>query len=359
VTVRLPYANLRACIPALALVSVNATNLFGPPVQLLAIAALLALVWRHLEVEVGFSWLWVGYFLLCIAAGFVAYGADQAVIKAGKLGLFLAASFLTVKGASSDNHFPALLALRAMVGLGFLNLLYALAMGHEVFRADYLIEFSIYSSYTIAMLIYLARPGLTMLDRAAAYFVLVMTGSTMGLLLLILAEVLGRRMRPLTVAGLAAMAPVGLVALHFLMEARGKSLTWDYLATSDRSVLLTTFFETTLPALEGWQWLFGMGVGAPLHHFITADPGFNAYLVRLGEGGVYSFCLHNEALRIFCDFGLLGLLFVAARLVTVCPKPMILLLAIGMLTNSYLYSFSGALLASGLFNPKPPGASHA
>lgn len=343
----------------MVLVAVNATNLFGPPVQLLAIAALLALVWRHLEIEVGFSWLWAGYFLVCIGAGVVAYGVDQAVIKAGKLGLFLVASFLTVKGARDDNRFPALLALRAMVGLGFLNLLYAVALGHHVFRADYLLEFSIYSSYTIAILIYLARPELKPLDRILAYFILVMCGSTMGLLLLIVAEILGRRLRPVTVMGLAALAPVGLVALNFLMKARGKSLTWDYLANSDRSVLLTTFFETTLPSLSGWQWLFGMGVGAPLHHFITANSGFNAYLVRLGEGGVYSFCLHNEALRIFCDFGLLGLFFVVARLTSVCSRPVILLLGIGMVTNSYLYSFSGALLASGLFNPKPPSRPHA
>ena len=80
---------------------------------------------------------------------------------------------------------------------------------------------------------------------------------------------------------------------------------------------------------------------------------FDAYLERLGEGEIYSFCLHNEPLRILSDFGLIGLLLVVLRLCANCPKPVLVMLGISMLTNSYLYSFSGALIASRLFNPQP------
>ena len=83
------------------------------------------------------------------------------------------------------------------------------------------------------------------------------------------------------------------------------------------------------------------------------DKGFNGYLQRLGEGEIYAFCLHNEALRILCDFGLVGLALVALRLWANCSAPVLLLLGVCMVTNSYLYSFSGALIASSLFNPKP------
>lgn len=349
----IPYANVKACIPAAVLVAVNVTNFLGPTAQLLSVVALLVIFSGHLKVDVGRSWVWVAYFLVCIAAGLVVYGPHQAVIKAGKLILFVGASFLTIQGAHDGNRFPALLALRAFLVLCFLNVIYAVAVGESIFRAGFLIEFSIYSSYTIAILVFLARPELKIHDRVFAYAFLVLCGSTMGLLLLIAAELAGRKPRARTIAVLAAALPLGLWALNFLMNVRGKSLSLDYLATSDRANLLSTFRDTTLHSLTFVQWLFGVGVGAPLHHFLTPNSGFNEYLLDLGEDGIYSFCLHNEVLRILCDFGLVGLFIVVARLTTVCSKPVLILLGIGMITNSYLYSFSGALIASGLFNPKP------
>ncbi|MAS96274.1 MAG: hypothetical protein CMO55_23980 [Verrucomicrobiales bacterium] len=349
----IPYANVKACIPAAVLVAVNVTNLFGPTVQLFAVVALLFVFSGHLKLEMGRSWVWVLYFLVCIAVGILAYGPHQAVIKAGKLILFVGASFLTVRGAHDGNRFPALLALRAFLVLCFLNVGYAIAVGESVFRAGFLIEFSIYSSYTIAILVYLARPELKVYDRVLAYSFLALCGSTMGMLLLIAAEFVGRKFRPRTIVALVASLPIGLWALNLLMNIRGKALSLDYLATSDRANLLMTFWDTTLHSLTFVQWVFGVGVGSPLHHFLTPNSGFNEYLLDLGEDGIYSFCLHNEVLRILCDFGLVGLFIVVARLTTVCSKPVLLLLAIGMITNSYLYSFSGALIASGLFNPKP------
>lgn len=357
--IAIPYANLRACVPAMVLISVNVTNFLGPNVQLLAFFGMLLLLSSHIKFEKRVSWGFLLYFGICLALGVVAYGPHQAVIKAGKLALFVGASFLTLRGAIEGNRFPALLALRGFLILCAANSLYALAIGDSVFRADYLIEFSIYSAYTIAILVYLARPLLTVADRVAAYGFLALCGSTMGLLVLFLAEVVGRQLRPRTVFAFAAMSPIGLVALNFLMEARGKSLTLEYLIESDRGNLLTTFFETTIGSFSLVNWMFGLGVGTPLHHFITPDRGFNGYLVRLGEGDIYSFCLHNEVLRILCDFGLVGLVLVGIRLWKVCPLPVIALMAIGMLTNSYLYSFSGALLASGLFHPKPGRPGHA
>lgn len=289
--------------------------------------------------------------MICFAIGVALYGPNHAVVRAGKLLLFLGASLLTVKGATSENRFPALLALRAFLVLCACNMAYALAIGETVFRADYLIEFSIYSGYTIAILVYLARPLLTTVDRIAAYGFLIFCGSTMGFLILVLAEMLGRPLRPRNLIGLATLTPIGAIALHFLMELRGKTMTLEYLAESDRGKLISTFFDTTLVTFAPLNWAFGLGVGAPLYRFMTPDSSFNGYLIRLGEGSVFSFCLHNEVLRVFCDFGLVGLALVIFRLWKVCSLPVIILLAVGMLTNSYLYSFSGALIASRLFNP--------
>ncbi|MEM1441140.1 MAG: hypothetical protein AAGF67_02280 [Verrucomicrobiota bacterium] len=337
----------------------NVTNLFGPVAQMFALSVLLVLLSGHLQIERTVSWTVLVYFLVCVAIGYASYGADQAVLRAGKLIIFVGASFLTVKGATAENRFPALLALRAFLVLCAANSVFALATGDSIFRAGHFIEFSIYSAYTIAILVYLARPLLTIPDRIAAYVFLTLCGSTMGLLLLILAEILGRSYRPRTIAALALLSPFGVVALHYLMEFRGKSLTLEYLAESDRGNLLSTFFDTTLPTFTASNWVFGLGVGTPLHLFITPDRGFNEYLIRLGEGDVFSFCLHNEALRILCDFGLIGLAVVCLRLWRVCPVPVIILLTIGMVTNSYLYSFSGALIASGLFHPAPEDRIHA
>src|SRR5690606_17927067 len=124
------------------------------------------------------SWLLLAYVAIILGIGVLTFGPHQSVMKAGKLAFFCLASVLSVRGASSDNCFPALLALRAFLVLSVANFLLAGAIGGEVFRASHLIEFSIYSSYTIAFLVYLARPQLTLADRGVAWVCSLLCGST-------------------------------------------------------------------------------------------------------------------------------------------------------------------------------------
>lgn len=353
----IPYTSLSASIPAMFLVAANATTMLGPSIQIASILALILVLLPHLKVDLRGSWLLIIYVAVCLVIGFHRYGADQAVIKAGKLVLFCVASTLSVRGFSQDQGFSALVALRCFFVLCTLNFGFAAMTGDDIFRADHFIEFSIYSSYSIALLVYLARPYLTPGDRVLAWAFSLLCGSTTGLLVLILAEIVGRRWRPRTVFAVLVFAPLGLAALQFLMEVREKDLSLEFLLTSDRARLLTTFSETTLRTFTLSNWAFGLGPGKPLHEFISSDEGFDGYLKRLGEGAVYAFCLHNEPLRILCDFGLVGLFLVGLRLWTNCPGPFLVLLGICLMTNSYLYSFSGALIASSLFLPKPKGRS--
>ncbi len=356
----IPYTNLSNAVPAMALVAANVTVMYGPTVQLAAVLAVLLVAAPKLKPDLSpLSVALILYIAICLGAAVLSYGMHQAVVKAGKIALFGLVSMLAVRSATADDRFPALVALRALLGLCMLNFLYAIATGGAVFRGAYLIEFSIYSSYTIAILIYLARPHLTAFDRAAAVVFSVLCGSTMGLLLLILAELVGRRPKPRTLICAAALAPIGIALLSFLMQVRDKEFTWEFFATSDRALLLTTYVDTTLPTFSASDWLFGLGAGQPLHHFITPDSGFNGYILRLGEGEIFSFCLHNEPLRILTDFGMVGLLLIVARLWANCSGPVLFLLGVCMLTNSYIYSFSGALIASTLFNPKPQTAARA
>ena len=51
-------------------------------------------------------------------------------------------------------------------------------------------------------------------------------------------------------------------------------------------------------------------------------------------------------------------MLVVQRLWANCPLPVLILLGVSMLTNSYLYSFSGALIASSLFNTKAIAQRH-
>ncbi|MDF1862223.1 MAG: hypothetical protein P1U87_18550 [Verrucomicrobiales bacterium] len=350
----LPYPSLQNAVPAFALVAVNVTTMGGPSVQLAAVLGVFLLCLPMLKLDLRLTWiLMVAWIVLCLFLGFSKFGAHHAVIKAGKLALFCLASGLSLRGVQGDKGFPALIALRAFLGLCALNLFYGVVTGGKIFRAEHFIEFSIYSSYTIALLVYLARPYLTLTDRFFAWTFSLLCGSTMGLFVLILADLVGRNLRPrFVLAGLAA-TPFGFLALNFLMKARGKSFTVEYFETSDRVRLITTFKDTTLQTFTFPDWMAGVGVGRPFHEFITPDAGFDGYLHRLGEDGIYSFCLHNEALRILSDFGLIGLFLIGLRLWVTCPRSVLILLGICMMTNSYLYSFSGALIASSLFNPSP------
>lgn len=348
-----PYTNLPNAIPAVALASVNVTVMFGPKIQLAAVLAVLAVFIRYLKIDFRAAAIPLLYLTVCVGIGVWYYGTHQAVIKAAKLSLFFLASAMTVRGISEDKSFSALVALRVFLGLCALNFAYAAATGQEVFRAEHFIEFSIYSAYTIAILYYLARARLTLFDRGCAWIAALLCGSTTALAVLILAEIVGRRFKPRLILGSIAFAPVGLFVLDFLMKVRGKELTLEYLATSDRARIYTAFFETTLPSFSPLNWLFGFGVGRPLHDLITADEVFNSYLARVGEGEIYSFCLHNEALHVLCDYGLVGIVLVLVRMFANCKGPVLILLGVCMMTNAYIYSFSGALIASSLFNQRP------
>ena len=60
------------------------------------------------------------------------------------------------------------------------------------------------------------------MDRGLALGFSVLCGSTMGLLILIMGELIGRRIRWQPVVVAIALLPVGLVLLNALMLARGK-----------------------------------------------------------------------------------------------------------------------------------------
>jgi hypothetical protein len=338
----------------MTLVAANVTSMLGPSAQLGAVLLVLIFGSRHLKLDPRpLGWMLLAFVAFGLAWAFATHGTHHAVIKAGKLALFCLASLISVRGANLESGFPAWIALRAFFGLCIINFTYAAAIGGPVFRAAHFIEFSIYSSYTIGILVHLARPRLTWFDRGAALAFCLLCGSTTGLMLLMLADLVGRRLRTRTVVAVILLAPIGLAILHFLFEAREKELTLSYLLQSDRGVLISTFVATTLPYFTASNWFFGLGAGQALHRFITPDAGFNGYLQRLGEDGIYAFCLHNEALRILCDFGLIGLLLIILRLRANCSGSVLFLLAVCMMTNSYLYAFSGALVASSIFNPKP------
>lgn len=349
----IPYTELRAMLPALALAAVNAPNFLSPVAQLGAVMLVLAVGFRHLDFDRTGLPLLI-YAGIGLGLGFLHYGAHQAVIKGAKLMLFCLASCLSVRGAVAGNSFPALLALRLFLVLCAANLAFAAASGGPIFRSAFLIEFCIYSSYTIAFLIHLARTKLTILDRLAAYGFCVLCGSTMGLFVLLLGEVLGRKLNLLGLLGILFVLPAGWFGLQWLMEVRGKEMSMDYLAGSDRGKILKTFYDVIWPTFSVKDILFGKGVGMPLHQFVSVDPVFDHYLKQVGEGEIYAFCLHNEPLRLLCDYGLAGLLLVSWMLWKNCTKPVLIMLAVCMTTNSYVYSFSGALIASSFFITKPP-----
>ncbi|MDF1812605.1 MAG: hypothetical protein P1V20_10330 [Verrucomicrobiales bacterium] len=271
------------------------------------------------------------------------------VMRGGKLVLIGVLSLLVIrKGGFS--HFSALVALRAFFVLCTVNLLYAIAIGGEVFRGNYFIEYSINSSYTIAILVYMARPRLKLYDRILAWGFVVQCGSTTGMFVLILADLVGRKFSPKMLIGSAVMIPFAMFALIQLMLARGKEVSLDYLINSDRGVLLSTFYRTVIPDFQLWNWFTGLGVGYPMHQYITHDSSFTAYLMRLGDGTIYSFCLHIEAIRLLSDFGIIGIFLVGMQLWRNCSIPLLILLVVCMMTNTHIYNFSGALLASTIFN---------
>jgi hypothetical protein len=96
-----------------------------------------------------------------------------------------------------------------------------------------------------------------------------------------------------------------------------------------------------------FNWLFGYGTGRPLTGYgaTFTDIGFSRwFLESFLDGEVYAYSLHNEFFRLIIDYGIIGLVLIILLLFKTCPKRLILVLGIGLLTNSYLFTLSGAVV---------------
>jgi len=346
----LPYTSVPNMFPAACLVTVNATVFFGPKVQLVALMALMVGCARHIALNqsINARLLFV-YLFTFIVLGFLEQGNTSGFTRSAKLLLFALLSMITLRSPVSSD-FTALVALRAFFGLCMVNLLYAVGTGGEIFRASHFIEYSINSSYTIALLCYLARPRLKVYDRVFAWLFVIQMGSTTGMFVLILSELVGRKFSPKVLIASAVMAPFAFIALAGLMEIRGKEVSLEYLMNSDRAVLLSTFFTTLTPNFSLIDWMTGFGVGTPLHAYTPDDIHFANYLKRLGDGEIFAFCLHIEGIRVLTDFGLIGIFLIGIQLSRNCPPGLLFLVCVCMLTNTFVYNSSGALIASTIFN---------
>src|SRR5699024_1408098 len=95
------------------------------------------------------------------------------------------------------------------------------------------------------------------------------------------------------------------------------------------------------------------GIGKSLNDFHIISPiesdqinGFIKWFMGVNSGGVYPFSFHNEFLRIFYNFGLIGLFLVLVYLYKYLDRTTFVILLITCLTNTIIYSTIGLFTLS-------------
>lgn len=210
---------------------------------------------------------------------------------------------------------------------------------------------SIYISVCLVLLLSFLYHEVKFRWRFVTLINVLMLGSSSGVLMF-LVMILFR----LKVALWKKVVPLILGMFVFYWYAvgfRGREIIGSGFWEIDRVQIFLSVINYTIHNFNPINYLIGFGVGAPLIDFSFNNPlvpyvsmGFVNWFMSFTHNGVYPFAFHNEFLRIFYDFGILGFWLIIRYLYKSLERPTFILLLIACLTNTIIYSTVGLFIIS-------------
>jgi hypothetical protein len=194
--------------------------------------------------------------------------------------------------------------------------------------------FSIYVSYCFTVLAVATSLGIGIFPKLAVMVIDLLLGSRTGLVAFVISISLSAKTLFGNLVRLAIGAPIVLgLAFVYSSQVRGQDLSDT--ENLDRVNLVNGTREFIDKEFKTLDWLIGYGPGKEMKGF-TTHSGLDYFVDVFAPDGVYSYVVHNEYLRLFLDFGLVGIILILIYLGKKEPYFLIPIL-IAMLTNSILY----------------------
>ena len=213
------------------------------------------------------------------------------------------------------------------------------------------LQHSIYISVTLVLLSSYLFDFLNNNWKIITIINILMLGSSSGVLILVIAYI-----SKLKIAIWKKVIPSILgaaIIFWYITDYRGREVFGSGFLEIDRVQIFLGIAEYTKSNFNTLNYLVGYGIGNPLEGFKFVKPfhsfemiGFANWFSSFTRNGVYPFAFHNEFLRIFYDFGLIGLFFILKYLYNNLDKIIFIALMLACFTNTILYSTSGLFILS-------------
>ncbi|MGG0750485.1 hypothetical protein ABE107_15455 [Priestia megaterium] len=219
------------------------------------------------------------------------------------------------------------------------------------FRYTGFFQHSIYISIILVLLYSYLYNEVSFIWKALTFGVVIFLGSSSGVFIFIIATLIKLRIN--TIIKLLTSIPLFSFAYWYIVQFRGRQLFGDKFFEIDRVRIISSVVYNASKEFNLSNYLFGWGIGRQLNNFYLLfhavsleSIGFEKWFEAFTWRGVYSFAFHNEILRIFFDFGLIGLIVIILYIYKRVSKEMFLLLSIACLTNTIIYSTPGLFILS-------------
>lgn len=143
---------------------------------------------------------------------------------------------------------------------------------------------------------------------------------------------------------------VGLAAaLAYAYYFRGKDLVDGNWQELDRIQILAYYYRLIEYNFELHNYFIGFGLGHELTKVAIPERAIvisGWFLPSFAKDGVYSFGTHNEYLRIFLDYGIIGGTYLFLKLYQFLPKRVMLIVILAGLTNTTVFSSNNIFILS-------------
>lgn len=226
-----------------------------------------------------------------------------------------------------------------------------------ILRFTGFLSHSIYLSVGLVLLLSYLFYDLRFKWKIISLINVLMLGSSSGVLVFFIVFLLKLRVSTLrkiipTVAALS-------ISYWYIVEFGGREILNGGIWNIDRIQIFLAVVNYTKENFNVINYFIGFGIGVPLKNFsfnnsFVSDEilGFIDWFMGFANDGVYSFTFHNEFLRIFYNFGIIGLVIILTYLYKNLDKTTFIALTVACLTNTIIYSTVGLFIISLLISSK-------
>lgn len=220
-----------------------------------------------------------------------------------------------------------------------------------LFRYTGFLAHSIYLSIVLNLMYSYFYKEVKIAWRIITFVTVFLLGSSNGVIIFLILTLKHLKWKIYT--KICLVFPAMYFSYWFIAIFRDRPFLGEEFFQIDRVRIFSSVVYNAFHEFSFVNYMFGWGIGRELNNFkmlfhsFSADSiGFQKYFSEFTSNGVFSYSFHNEILRIFFDFGILGLITISILLYKKLGIELSFILLFAAMTNTILFSTIGLFVIS-------------